>query len=104
MKHMKSYILGLATGTLLIPIAEELLTLISTWIEVAKIKPASIISDWNEKMAAQNDDGELPNAIGFVAPQPEEEYYDDIENESPDYEISRRSSIRSSRNNKPNNK
>lgn len=30
MKHMKSYILGLATGTLLIPIAEELLTLIST--------------------------------------------------------------------------
>lgn len=79
MKHMKAYILGLATGTLLIPIAEELLTLISTWIEVAKIKPASIISDWNEKMATQNDDGELPNAIGFVAPQPEEEYYDDDE-------------------------
>ena len=79
MKHMKSYILGLATGTLLIPIDEELLTLISTWIEVAKIKPASIISDWNEKIAAQNDDGELPNAIGFVAPQPEEEYYDDEE-------------------------
>lgn len=78
MKHTKIYILGLATGTLLIPIVEELLTLISTWIEVAKIKPASIISDWNEKMAAQNDDGELPNAIGFVAPQPEE-YYDDEE-------------------------
>ena len=78
MKHMKVYILGLATGTLFIPIAEELLTLVSTWIEVAKIKPAKLISDWNEKMAAQNDDGELPNAIGFVAPQPEE-YYDDEE-------------------------
>ena len=79
MKHTKAYILGLATGTLLIPIAEELLTLISTWIEVAKIKPASIISGWNEKMAANNGEGEPTYAIGFEAPQPEEEYYDDDE-------------------------
>ena len=79
MKHIKAYILGLATGTLLIPIAEELLTLISTWIEVAKIKPAKIINDWNEEMMEKNGDNELPNAIGFVAPQPEEEYYDDDE-------------------------
>ena len=79
MKHTKAYIFGLITGTLLIPIAEDLVTLASTWIEVAKIKPASIINKWNEEMAVRNGDDELPNAIGFVAPQPEEEYYDDEE-------------------------
>ena len=76
---MKAYILGLTTGVLFIPIAEELLTLVSTWIEVAKIKPASIISDWNEEMMAKNGEGEQTYAIGFEAPQPEEEYYDDEE-------------------------
>ena len=79
MKHMKAYIFGLVTGTLFIPIAEELLTLVSTWIEVAKIKPASIINKWNEEMAANNGEDEPTYAIGFEAPQPEEEYYDDEE-------------------------
>ena len=79
-KNLLSYICGLITGFILIPVIEELLNVIYSWIEVMKIKPSSIISEWNEEVASKGDGTEQTYAIGFQAPDPElDEYYDDDE-------------------------
>ena len=78
-KNLLLYIFGLITGFILIPVTEEMLNVIYSWIEVLKIKPASIVSEWNEKVTAQNEEGEHTYAIGFQAPDPELE--DDFEEE-----------------------
>lgn len=77
-KNLLSYIFGLITGVILLPVIDELLNVLYSWIEVMKIKPSSIITEWNEEVASKSDGTEQTYAIGFHAPDPElEEYYDD---------------------------
>lgn len=79
-KKLLSYIFGLITGVVLLPVIDELLNVLYSWIEVMKIKPSAIISEWNEEVASKGDETEQTFAIGFHAPDPElEEYYEDEE-------------------------
>lgn len=48
-KKLLSYIFGLITGVVLLPVTDELLNVLYSWIEVMKIKPSSIIAEWNEE-------------------------------------------------------
>lgn len=72
---MKKYILGLFTGIVVIPVTEEFLNVVYSWIEVAKTKPAGIVNEWNKKM--MEDSPEDIQAIGFQVPTSDEEYYED---------------------------
>ena len=73
---MKKYILGLITGIAILPLLDELLNVAMLWIEVLKMKPSRIISDWNKEMG--KDEPAIDTyAIGFQAPNDEE--YDDEE-------------------------
>ena len=79
-KKLLPYIFGLITGVILLPVADELLNVLYSWIEVMKIKPSSIIAKWNEEVASKGDGTEQTFAIGFQAPDSElEEYYEDEE-------------------------
>lgn len=79
-KKLLPYIFGLITGVVLLPVADELLNVLYSWIEVMKIKPSSIISEWNEEVASKGEGNEQTFAICFQTPDPElEEYYEDEE-------------------------
>lgn len=79
-KKLLPYIFGLITGVVLLPVTDEFLNVLYSWIEVLKIKPSSIISEWNEEMMAKGEGNEQTFAIGFQAPDPElKEYYEDEE-------------------------
>ena len=71
---MKKYMLGLFTGIAILPLLDELLNVVMLWVEVLKMKPSRIISDWNKEMG--KDEPAIDTyAIGFQAPNDEE--YDD---------------------------
>lgn len=78
-KNLISYILGLATGFIFIPLIEELINVAFSWIEVLKTKPSGIINDWNKKMASEDQDGMESDtyAIGFQYTPNEDEYYEE---------------------------
>ena len=57
-KKLLSYIFGLVTGVILLPVTDELLNVLYSWIEVMKIKPSSIIAEWNEEMMAKGEGNE----------------------------------------------
>lgn len=79
-KKLLPYIFGLITGVILLPVTDELLNVLYSWIEVMKIKPSSIIAKWNEEVASKDDGIKQTFAIGFQAPDPElEEYYEEEE-------------------------
>ena len=79
-KKLLTYIFGLITGVILLPVTDELLNVLYSWIEVMKIKPSSIIAEWNEEVASKGDGTEQTFAIGFQAPDLElEEYYEEEE-------------------------
>ena len=72
---MKKYILGLVTGLILIPISEQFMDIIFSWIEVMKIKPSKIILKSNSELRdlqSQCSDGDT-SCIGFQYDGPEEE-------------------------------
>jgi len=79
-KNLLSYILGLATGFIFIPLIEELINVAFSWIEVLKTKPSGIINDWNKKMATEDQDGMASDtyAIGFQY-TPNEDDFDEEE-------------------------
>lgn len=72
---MKKFILGLATGILILPLAEGLLELILTWVEVAKIAPLKKIQKYNTE-SPESEEKQDTYCIGFQVPN-EEEYEDD---------------------------
>lgn len=78
-KNLLSYILGLATGFIFIPLIEELINVAFSWIEVLKTKPSGIINDWNKKMVTEDQEGMESDAcaIGFHYTPNEDEYYED---------------------------
>ena len=80
-KETKHYILGILTGILFIPIIEEFINVIMSWIQVLLLKPTKIVLEGNKEInELQGDDGyQETNCIGFQMPSNEEEYYEDEE-------------------------
>ncbi len=74
---MRKFLYGLATGIIVIPLVGSLLEVAYLWFEVLKIKPASIVNEWNKKVAAES--GEDVSAIGFQIDNGSEEYYEEEE-------------------------
>lgn len=77
---MKKYILGLITGIAILPLLDELLNVAMLWIEVLKMKPSRIISDWNKEMGEEEQTIDT-YAIGFQAPNDEDYDDDDFEDD-----------------------
>lgn len=75
---MKKYVLGLITGIAILPLLDELLNVVMLWIEVLKMKPSRIISDWNKEMG-KDEPATDTYAIGFQAPNDEECDDDDFD-------------------------
>lgn len=75
-KNTITYIIGILTGLILIPILEELLNVVLTWIEYLKIKPSILVSKGNKELLELQNDGESETSvIGFqYTPEPDEEY------------------------------
>lgn len=74
---MRKFLYGLATGIIVIPLVGSLLEVVYSWFEVLKIKPASIVNEWNKKVAAES--GEDVSAIGFQINNGTEEYDEEEE-------------------------
>lgn len=83
-KETKHYILGLLTSLLFIPVIEEFVNVIMSWIQVLMLKPTKIVLEGNKKIAELQSDEEYQetSCIGFQVPNYEDEYYEDDE----DYE------------------
>ena len=72
------FILGILFIEVVIPIVEALVTLILTWIEVAKGKSSLTIAQLSADVAKLTEPEEPPrHAIGFVIPNNNEEEEDD---------------------------
>lgn len=84
-KTLLSYILGACTIIVFLPIMEELVNVILSWIEYLKIIPSKLILKGNaELQEIQNESEEMNSdtcAIGFhyVPEDNEDDYYDDEE-------------------------
>lgn len=66
-KSILHYILGLLTGLLFIPIIEELIGVIQTWIQALLIKPSKIVLQGNKELSElQGNEEEIQTqCIGF---------------------------------------
>ena len=75
---LKHYILGLITGFIAIPLIEELMTVVNTWIQALLIKPNKIVIKGNKELAElQGDEEEIQtHCIGFQVPS-SNDYEDD---------------------------
>ena len=77
-KSILHYILGLLTGLLFIPIIEEFINVIQTWIQALLIKPSKIVLQGNKELSEMQGEEEYTetHCIGFQVPS-EDDYYDD---------------------------
>ena len=77
-KTTKYFVLGLITGFVAIPLIEELMTVVNTWIQALLIKPNKIVIKGNKELAEmQGDEGEIQtHCIGFQVPS-SNDYEDD---------------------------
>lgn len=56
-KGTKHYILGILTGLLFIPVIEEFINVIMSWIQVLLLKPTKIVLEGNKEInELQNDE------------------------------------------------
>lgn len=80
-KETKNYILGILTGLLFIPVIEEFINVIMSWIQVLLLKPTKIVLEGNKEINELQGDDEYrqTNCIGFQVPSNDEEYYEDEE-------------------------
>ena len=78
-KETKNYILGILTGLLFIPVIEEFLNVIISWIQVWLLKPTKIVLEGNKEINELQGDEEYQqtNCIDFQIPSNDEEYYCD---------------------------
>lgn len=72
---MMYLLLGLVIGIMISPFVDGLSDTIILWIEVLKMRPSRIISDWNKEMGKEEQTIDT-YAIGFQAPN-DVEYDDD---------------------------
>lgn len=80
-KETKNYMLGILTGLLFIPVIEEFINVIMSWIQVLLLKPTKIVLEGNKEINELQGDDEYQqtNCIGFQIPSNDEEYYEDEE-------------------------
>lgn len=80
-KGAKHYILGILTGLLFIPVIEEFINVIISWIQVLLLKPTKIVLEGNKEIKELQGDEEYQqtNCIGFQVPSDDEYYCDEDE-------------------------
>ena len=78
-KNVWFYILGTLSGLLFIPVIEEFINVIMTWIQVLMIKPSKKVLKGNQKLEKYQEPEEYQqtNCIGFQIPSDDEYYYDE---------------------------
>lgn len=59
-KETKNYILGILTGLLFIPVVEEFINVIMSWIQVLLLKPTKIVLEGNKEINELQGDDEYP--------------------------------------------
>lgn len=75
---MMYLLFGLVIGITISPFIDGLSDVVMLWIEVLKMKPSRIISDWNKEMG--KDEPAIDTyAIGFQAPNDDEFDDDDFD-------------------------
>ena len=79
----RSYILGACTIVIFLPIVEEIVNVILSWIEYLKILPGKLVIKGNAELQELQSDFEVEStdtcAIGFHYEPETEEYYDEEE-------------------------
>ena len=81
-KNVWFYILGLLSGMLFIPVIEEFIDVIMSWIQVLILKPTEMVLKGNKELEKYQEPEEYQqtNCIGFQI-QSEDEYYCDEDDE-----------------------
>lgn len=76
------YILGLLSGLLFIPVVEEFINVIMSWIQVLILKPTEKVLKGNKELEKyqESDEYQQTNCIGFQIPN-EDDYYCDEDDE-----------------------
>ena len=80
-KNVWFYILGLLSGILFIPVIEEFINVIMSWIQVLLLKPTKIVLEGNKEIKELQGDEEYQqtSCIGFQIPSDDEYYCDEDE-------------------------
>ena len=80
-KETKNYMLGILTGLLFIPVIEEFINVIISWIQVLLLQPTKIVLEGNKEINEMQADEEYQqtNCIGFQIPSDDEYYCDEDE-------------------------
>ena len=81
-KNVWFYILGLLSGILFIPVIEEFINVIMSWIQVLILKPTEKVLKGNKELEKYQEPEEYQqtNCIGFQIPS-DDEYYCDEDDE-----------------------
>ena len=81
-KNVWFYILGLLSGMLFIPVIEEFINVIMSWIQVLILKPTEKVLKGNKELEKYQEPEEYQqtNCIGFQIPR-DDEYYCDEDDE-----------------------
>ena len=77
--NTKHFIIGLLSGLLFIPVIEELLNVIMTWIQVLLLRPNKIVLKGNKELSElQGEEPAQTSCIGFqVSSENDDEDYED---------------------------
>ena len=80
-KNVWFYILGILSGLLFIPVIEEFINVIISWIQVLLLQPTKIVLEGNKEINEIQADEEYQqtNCIGFQIPSDDEYYCDEDE-------------------------
>ena len=80
-KNVWFYILGLLSGILFIPVIEEFINVIMSWIQVLILNPTEKVLKGNKELEQYQEPEQYQqtNCIGFQIPSNDEEYYEDEE-------------------------
>ena len=81
-KNVWFYILGLLSGILFIPVIEEFINVIMSWIQVLILKPTEKVLKGNKELEKyqESEEYQQTNCIGFQIPS-DDEYYCDEDDE-----------------------
>ena len=81
-KNVWFYILGLLSGILFIPVIEEFINVIMSWIQVLILKPTEKVLKGNKELEKyqEPEEHQQTNCIGFQIPS-DDEYYCDEDDE-----------------------